>query len=366
MIIKTAKLIIIKIIRLYQLIMSPFLGKNCRFLPTCSQYSIETIKKNGIFYGILFCIIRILKCNPLFKGGVDEVKSFSTKTKKIINFSLIILLLSCVLAYAETKPKKQLQTSKNTPYNTEKKQRKLKIIKKIENIRKKYILEQNLNIKNELYQKIQSINVKRKPYNKFARKKIPHSLVVDHRAKKNRHISFLLKKKHLLSNIFNTIYENDSQAFLAFLKKLDEPNAINVATGETLLTEAIKLKRRRIIYHLISHGANLNKTNLKKETPLYIAIKTKNAPVVKSLLKFGAKKDMVDSNGETYLMKAININYIPTIKAILDAGVSNIDQMNKNKVTAIDLAYIGKKQIVVKLLEKYGFFLHKSSYTQKF
>jgi putative membrane protein insertion efficiency factor len=363
--------VIIKVIKIYQFIISPFLGKNCRFLPTCSQYTIESVKKNGAFYGITLSIARILKCNPFFKGGVDEVRDISKTTIGKFKMRFIgcisilttILLLSCLLVYAKDipiqKPSIDIDISSINKKNLSKKdQQKLNIIKKIENIRKKYIFNQNFDIKSKSYHKIQNIKTKRKPYNKFARKKNPYSLVVDNRTRKNRHISFLLKKKHLLSGIFNAIYEGDSQSFLAFVKKLNDPNAFNVVTGETLLTEAIKLKRRRIIYHLISFGANLDKTNLKKESPTCIAIKTKNAAVVSSLLKFGAKRDVL-SNGETYLIKAIKTNHIPTIKAVLDAGVPNAYTMNNNSINAIDLAYIGKKQVIVKLLEKYGFFLHK-------
>ena len=58
-------------------------------------------------------------------------------------------------------------------------------------------------------------------------------------------------------------------------------------------------------------------------------------------------------------MKAIKENHIPTIKTILEAGVPNVNKMNNNKVTAIDLAYMGKKRIIVKLLEEYEFYLHE-------
>jgi putative membrane protein insertion efficiency factor len=355
--------VIIKIIKIYQFIVSPFLGKNCRFSPTCSQYAIDSIKQNGIFYGTILSLIRILKCNPFFKGGVDEAKPMK-KYAKIITSSITILFLLCFLAYAEDQPKQQPKksidiTNLDEKNLSKKNQQKLEIIKKIEHIRKKYIFNKNLDIKDEIYHKIQNINTRRKPYNKFARKKIPYSLITDNRSKKNRHIALLLKKKHLLSGIFNAIYEDDSQIFLAFLKKLNDSNAINVATGETMLTESIKLKRRKIIYHLASYGADLDKENLKRETPLHIAIKMKDAAIVTALLEFGAKKDIVDNNKETYLMKAIKENHIPTIKAILEAGVVNADKVNNNKLTAIDMAYIGKKEIVVKLLENYGLFLHR-------
>jgi len=63
----------ILLIRLYQICLSPFLGKNCRFLPTCSQYAIDAINEHGILKGTYLAMKRLLKCHPFCKGGVDEV-----------------------------------------------------------------------------------------------------------------------------------------------------------------------------------------------------------------------------------------------------------------------------------------------------
>lgn len=58
-------------IKTYQLFISPVLGKNCRFYPSCSEYFYQVIKKYGIFKGIFRGIKRILKCYPWHPGGVD-------------------------------------------------------------------------------------------------------------------------------------------------------------------------------------------------------------------------------------------------------------------------------------------------------
>lgn len=63
----------IGLIRLYQLWLSPLLGQNCRFHPTCSYYAIEALKTHGILMGSWLSIKRILKCHPLHSGGVDFV-----------------------------------------------------------------------------------------------------------------------------------------------------------------------------------------------------------------------------------------------------------------------------------------------------
>lgn len=63
----------IALIRLYQKFISPLTGAHCRYYPTCSQYGIEALKKHGFIKGSILTTRRILRCNPLFKGGVDPV-----------------------------------------------------------------------------------------------------------------------------------------------------------------------------------------------------------------------------------------------------------------------------------------------------
>jgi len=61
------------LIRLYQLTISPLLPASCRYTPTCSQYSIEAIKKYGPIKGSYLAIRRILRCNPWGGHGHDPV-----------------------------------------------------------------------------------------------------------------------------------------------------------------------------------------------------------------------------------------------------------------------------------------------------
>ena len=67
------KKVLIFLIKVYQNTISPLLGKNCRFVPTCSQYTIEAIAEYGAMRGILMGIKRIIRCNPFSKGGYDPV-----------------------------------------------------------------------------------------------------------------------------------------------------------------------------------------------------------------------------------------------------------------------------------------------------
>ncbi len=70
------KTLMILIIRFYQKFISKYIltGKNCRFYPTCSQYSLEAYQKYGFFKGTFLTIYRILRCNPFNHGGYDPLK----------------------------------------------------------------------------------------------------------------------------------------------------------------------------------------------------------------------------------------------------------------------------------------------------
>lgn len=66
-------LIMIKLIRLYQIALSPYFGQQCRFSPTCSQYAIDTYKKHGFFIGTYNSVKRISRCHPWHPGGHDPI-----------------------------------------------------------------------------------------------------------------------------------------------------------------------------------------------------------------------------------------------------------------------------------------------------
>ena len=65
--------LLIKLIRFYQLFISPLLGKNCRYEPTCSAYSIEALKEHGAIKGSYLSTKRIFSCHPWGGSGYDPV-----------------------------------------------------------------------------------------------------------------------------------------------------------------------------------------------------------------------------------------------------------------------------------------------------
>lgn len=73
----------ILLIRGYQRFISPLFPPSCRYYPSCSSYMLEALKVHGVFKGLLMGIARVLRCNPLFKGGIDYVpENFSLRKNK--------------------------------------------------------------------------------------------------------------------------------------------------------------------------------------------------------------------------------------------------------------------------------------------
>ena len=75
-------LILIKLIKTYKFLISPLLGNSCRYLPTCSEYSIEALKTKGLIKGIFISAKRILSCHPIkFLGGGEGFDPVKKKMK---------------------------------------------------------------------------------------------------------------------------------------------------------------------------------------------------------------------------------------------------------------------------------------------
>ena len=79
---KIITLTIIKIIRFYKIFISPYLGNNCRYIPTCSEYFIDSLNIYGLKKGSLKGLKRILSCHPIkFLGGGDGFDPVKKKNK---------------------------------------------------------------------------------------------------------------------------------------------------------------------------------------------------------------------------------------------------------------------------------------------
>ncbi|WP_439134676.1 membrane protein insertion efficiency factor YidD [Pseudomaricurvus sp.] len=67
------KIIGIKLIHAYRYLLSPWVGNQCRFYPTCSHYAEEAIEHYGLLKGSALAAKRLLKCHPWHPGGIDFV-----------------------------------------------------------------------------------------------------------------------------------------------------------------------------------------------------------------------------------------------------------------------------------------------------
>lgn len=67
------KIIVVKLIRFYQLFISPLTPSSCRFYPTCSHYAVEAVTKHGVVRGGWMSVKRVSRCGPWHPGGYDPV-----------------------------------------------------------------------------------------------------------------------------------------------------------------------------------------------------------------------------------------------------------------------------------------------------
>lgn len=76
------KFLFLWLIKAYRFFLSPLLGSNCRFYPTCSAYAQEAIEKHGAIKGGYLSFRRIVKCHPYHEGGFDPVPEIDIQTEK--------------------------------------------------------------------------------------------------------------------------------------------------------------------------------------------------------------------------------------------------------------------------------------------
>jgi uncharacterized protein len=67
------RVIALKALRAYKVIVSPWLPAACRFSPTCSEYASEAVERYGMCRGLVRALSRLLRCHPLHRGGVDPL-----------------------------------------------------------------------------------------------------------------------------------------------------------------------------------------------------------------------------------------------------------------------------------------------------
>jgi putative membrane protein insertion efficiency factor len=76
-----AALPLIGLVKLYRLLLSPYLGGHCRFVPSCSLYAWEALERFGALRGTALAVARLLRCHPFCEGGCDPVPQDGALTR---------------------------------------------------------------------------------------------------------------------------------------------------------------------------------------------------------------------------------------------------------------------------------------------
>ena len=85
---KSMKVLILTFLKIYKFLISPFLGNNCRFLPSCSDYAYEVITEKGVIIGSILAFKRLTKCHPWGRSGYDPVNK-QTKKENILCIQIL-------------------------------------------------------------------------------------------------------------------------------------------------------------------------------------------------------------------------------------------------------------------------------------
>lgn len=67
------KAVLIALVRAYRLLLSPWWGRQCRFMPTCSEFALEALERHGAWHGTWLTVRRVSRCHPWHAGGYDPV-----------------------------------------------------------------------------------------------------------------------------------------------------------------------------------------------------------------------------------------------------------------------------------------------------
>ena len=70
---KTAKAVLLALLRAYKYAVSPLFPPSCRYVPTCSEYAAEAVERHGVLRGSAMAVWRVLRCHPFVRGGYDAV-----------------------------------------------------------------------------------------------------------------------------------------------------------------------------------------------------------------------------------------------------------------------------------------------------
>ncbi|MDA0902080.1 MAG: ankyrin repeat domain-containing protein [Proteobacteria bacterium] len=230
-------------------------------------------------------------------------------------------------------------------------------LRKLNRLREEYLVKSDReildeNIELDRYRKMVTIEPRRKELPRFINEEVPTQLLNRYRSRNNRHLPIMLSYKEKVNAMFQTIVNNEADGFNALFKLIDRPNIKN-SQGDTVLTFATLLQRHDIMASLLSKGADPDMANHLGYTPLNIAIELLDYKSVSLLIDMGANVNFVDALGRNYLMQASRVGSLPIADLLIHNDL-DVNREDNNELTALDIAYRQKKEVIVKLLVKEG------------
>jgi len=143
---------------------------------------------------------------------------------------------------------------------------------------------------------------------------------------------------HGYQDVKNALFNNDFDEFRSVLEKFPEININEVMTeGETFLTYSIKNDFTEIRNYLLENGANVNRPNINKETPLFVAVEYDRLNSIMRLIDLKADLDQKDINGDTPLHLAIKLEKDVIATLLINSG-AQIQLTDKHGKSALKLA----------------------------
>lgn len=226
---------------------------------------------------------------------------------------------------------------------------------KLEELRKKYIEDNDDDATNiSRYQAISKILPQKKALPRFASSAVvPPPLLNRYRGVENVHHPIIMSNSERVDFAFKAIAENRVDDFNALFKLINDPNIKN-NQGDTFLTFAVLMKKHDVVSSLLSKGADPDLANGLGYTPLNIAIELADFRSVALLMDMGANTHYIDGMGGTYLMQASRVGSLPITDLLVNKGQIDVNSTDNNGITALDIAYKNKQDVIAKFLLKNG------------
>jgi ankyrin repeat protein len=297
--------------------------------------------------------------NTKFSTIKKPVKKITLTNKKIPTKITKIKSKKTTEQYLNSKHKKNLKKriEKEIQDATPSEKKMETGLKKLDELRQKYIFESEQNIKLEqdrndnLFDNSQKILPLKKDLNPFLSEEMPALPILNRfRSSDNKHIPIILTPKERLDILFSSISIGSVSYFNETFKDIQNPNAKN-DHGDTILTYSLLLKKYPIIASIIGKGADVNMPNKLGYTPVNIAIEMLDFKELEILANNKADLNYTDSFGRTYLMHAARVGFLPAVDLLVAQGV-DINAMDSDGFTALSIAYRHKKELIVQYLLK--------------